>query len=110
MGAGAGRSGTGACALPRLLLSRPVGLLAQSPFPRAPQRIAADLRARNLDHVTLRLHFPDDYPNAPPFVHMLRPRLTEGTGYVLNGGGICMEVRVHGTPARALSWRARKPG
>jgi len=56
------------------------------------QPISADLRSRKLDAVTLRVHFPPDYPNAPPFVHMLRPRLREGTGYVLGGGGICMEL------------------
>ena len=56
------------------------------------QEIAADLRSRKLDRLTLRVIFPPDYPCSPPFVHMLRPRLREGTGYVLPGGGICMEL------------------
>ena len=56
------------------------------------QPIAADLAERGLECVTLRIIFPSDYPNNPPFVHVLRPRLKEGTGYVLNGGGICMEL------------------
>lgn len=54
--------------------------------------LASDMKTRRLDRLTLRVHFPDNYPNAPPFVHMLRPRLKEGTGYVFNGGGICMEL------------------
>ena len=51
--------------------------------------ISADLKERNLDCVTLRANFPPDYPNSPPFVYVLRPRLKENTGYVLRGGGIC---------------------
>ena len=80
--------------------------------------IAVDLRRRRLEHMTLRMHFPPEYPNAPPFVYMVRPtygrralpcmqvirtapflpspqvrpRLKEHTGYVLSGGGICMEL------------------
>jgi ubiquitin-conjugating enzyme E2 Q len=54
--------------------------------------ISADLAARGLDCVTLRACFPSDYPTSPPFVYVLRPRLKEHTGYVLNGGGICMEL------------------
>lgn len=67
------------------------------------QAIAADLLARGLDHVTLRIMFPQDYPTAPPFVHMLRPRLKEGTGYVLGGGGICMELLTPSVSAAASS-------
>ena len=33
---------------------------------------------------------PGGYPCKPPFVHMVRPRLRGG--YVLDGGGICMET------------------
>jgi len=54
--------------------------------------ICADLQARRLEHLALRVHFPLEYPNKPPFVYMLRPRLQEHTGYVLPGGGICMEL------------------
>lgn len=69
------------------------------------QEIAGDLRARNMERLTLRMLFPADYPNSPPFVHMLRPRLREGTGYVLNGGGICMELLTPSewSPATSIS-------
>ena len=69
------------------------------------QEIAADMFAREIDHVALRVHFPIDYPNAPPFVHMLRPRLKESTGYVLPGGGICMELLTPSewSPATSIS-------
>lgn len=56
------------------------------------QPISQDMRDRGIDHLALRVLFPPDYPNSPPFVHMLRPRLRESTGYVLSGGGICMEL------------------
>lgn len=54
--------------------------------------ISSDMASRGIDHLTLRARFPADYPNSPPFVYMLRPRLKEGSGYVLSGGGICMEL------------------
>ena len=41
--------------------------------------IAVDLRRRRLEHMTLRMHFPPEYPNAPPFVYMVRARLKEHT-------------------------------
>lgn len=69
------------------------------------QPIAADMKERGIDHVTLRINFPQDYPNSPPFVYMLRPRLRQGTGYVLNGGGICMELLTPSewSPATSIS-------
>ena len=69
------------------------------------QEIASDLKARQLERVTLRILFPPDYPNSPPFVHMLRPRLRDGTGYVLAGGGICMELLTPAdwSPATSIS-------
>ena len=69
------------------------------------QEISADLKKRKLERVSLRILFPNDYPNSPPFVHMLRPRLKEGTGYVLNGGGICMELLTPSewSPATSIS-------
>ncbi|KAL1515863.1 hypothetical protein AB1Y20_002478 [Prymnesium parvum] len=54
--------------------------------------LARDMEARKIERITLRLHFPDQFPTLPPFVHVLRPRLREGTGYVLPGGSICMEL------------------
>ena len=48
--------------------------------------LAQDLKKRGLDCLTLRIRFPPDFPTQPPFVRVLRPRLRESTGYVLNGG------------------------
>ena len=69
------------------------------------QPITTDLKERGLDRLTLRIIFPQDYPNSPPFVYMLRPRLRQGTGYVLNGGGICMELLTPSewSPATSIS-------
>ena len=40
----------------------------------------------------------------PPFVRVIRPRMKKDTGYVMEGGGICMELltpqahmHMHGT-------------
>ena len=47
--------------------------------------LGEDMKTRRIDCLTLRVHFPDNFPTAPPFVHMLRPRLRHGTGYVFDG-------------------------
>lgn len=40
--------------------------------------------------ITLNMFFPEDYPFAPPFVHVVKPRISKG--YVFSGGAICMEL------------------
>ena len=35
---------------------------------------------------------PNPNPNQPPFVRVIRPRIKLETGFVLDGGGICMEL------------------
>jgi len=72
----------------------------------ADQPISEDMRKRGIDHLVLRVFFPTDFPNAPPFVHMLRPRLRESTGYVLSGGGICMELLTPSEWSPATSFEA----
>mmetsp|Transcript_37453 Transcript_37453/g.89904 ORF Transcript_37453/g.89904 Transcript_37453/m.89904 type:complete len:175 (-) Transcript_37453:303-827(-) len=54
--------------------------------------LAQDLSKRGLACVTLRIRFPSDFPSQPPFVRVVRPRIKENTGFVLGGGGICMEL------------------
>ena len=70
-------------------------LLAYDPKSADPAEAALgkDLKARGMDGLELRMIFedgPGGYPCKPPFVHMVRPRLRGG--YVLDGGGICMET------------------
>eukprot|EP00276_Gloeochaete_wittrockiana_P007299 CAMPEP_0184658738 /NCGR_PEP_ID=MMETSP0308-20130426/26683_1 /TAXON_ID=38269 /ORGANISM="Gloeochaete witrockiana, Strain SAG 46.84" /LENGTH=322 /DNA_ID=CAMNT_0027097961 /DNA_START=12 /DNA_END=977 /DNA_ORIENTATION=- len=43
-------------------------------------------------HVELAVQFPSDYPFAPPFVRVVRPRFRFHTGHVTIGGSICMEL------------------
>ena len=43
------------------------------------------------DHVKLEMSFPNDYPFAPPFVRVVRPRFVRQTGFVMNGA-ICSEL------------------
>ena len=40
--------------------------------------------------ITLRIHFPFDYPMSPPFVYVLKPQIS--CTFVFNGGAICMEL------------------
>lgn len=44
------------------------------------------------DFVTLEMRFSQDYPFAPPFVRVVRPRFVFRTGHVTIGGSICMEL------------------
>lgn len=50
-----------------------------------------DLCKLGLDHVELEMNFPQDYPFAPPFVRVVRPRFQRQTGFVMNGA-ICSEL------------------
>ncbi|XP_045162138.2 serine/threonine-protein kinase 10-like [Mercenaria mercenaria] len=42
--------------------------------------------------VYLEMQFPDEYPMAPPFVRVTRPRFKFFSGHVTIGGSICMET------------------
>ena len=42
------------------------------------------------DIITLRIHYPSDYPISPPFVYVLKPQLS--CSFVFEGGAICMEL------------------
>lgn len=50
-----------------------------------------DLDFLGEDHVELEMSFPNDYPFAPPFVRVVRPRFVRQTGFVMNGA-ICSEL------------------
>jgi len=49
-------------------------------------------RTSGADYVTLNMKFPKDYPFAPPFIRVVRPRFAFHTGHVTIGGSICMEL------------------
>ena len=42
--------------------------------------------------VALRVVFPPDYPDAVPYVRVVRPRFVYQTGHVTIGGSFCSEV------------------
>ena len=69
-------------------------------------QLNADLRAfaqqhpRRAEHgaaVTLELRFPEDYPNAPFFLRLVRPRMQMYTGHVTAGGAICIQALTQGS-------------
>jgi ubiquitin-conjugating enzyme E2 Q len=53
-------------------------------------KLYKDMIRLGVSHITLNILFPEDYPFAPPFLHVVWPRITRG--YVLEGGAICMEL------------------
>merc|ERR1719199_1582712 len=57
----------------------------------ADSNLSQDLMVLGLDHVELEMSFPDQYPFAPPFVRVVRPRFKRQTGFVMNGA-LCMEL------------------
>lgn len=54
--------------------------------------LGAGLHKRQLDHLLLRMVFTEAYPMSPPLVYVVRPKLKKHTGFVMNGGGVCMEL------------------
>jgi len=44
------------------------------------------------DYIEMRVSFPPDYPNAPPFVRVVQPRFQFHTGRVTIGGSLCTDV------------------
>jgi ubiquitin-conjugating enzyme E2 Q len=43
------------------------------------------------DAVTFEARFPVTYPNEPPFVRVVKPRMVWYTGHVTAGGSVCVE-------------------
>ncbi|KAJ4982919.1 polymerase [Stagonosporopsis vannaccii] len=58
--------------------------------------LAQDMKRYDLKSVVLELRFGKDYPMAPPFVRVIRPRFISfaagGGGHVTAGGAMCMEL------------------
>jgi ubiquitin-protein ligase len=53
--------------------------------------LAKDLLVCGMDHVELRMTFPEQYPFEPPFVRVVKPRFKRQTGFVMSGA-LCMEL------------------
>jgi len=49
----------------------------------------ADMVQMGLDHITMHVLFPPDYPFSAPFIRVIRPRFAFRTGHVTVGGAIC---------------------
>ncbi|KAJ5815775.1 hypothetical protein N7474_007552 [Penicillium riverlandense] len=58
--------------------------------------LAKDLKILGLKSIVLELRFPPQFPMAPPFARVIRPRFREfaagGGGHVTAGGAMCMEL------------------
>jgi ubiquitin-conjugating enzyme E2 Q len=59
--------------------------------------LAKQMKQYGLKSVIIEMRFGKDYPMAPPFIRVIRPRFLSfvagGGGHVTAGGSICMEVR-----------------
>lgn len=58
----------------------------------AAEPIARDMAALGVAEIVMHVRFPPDYPFAPPFCRIVRPRFAFHTGHVTVGGSICMEL------------------
>lgn len=58
--------------------------------------LAQDMRKHDIKSIVLELRFGKDYPMAPPFVRVIRPRFlifaAGGGGHVTAGGAMCMQL------------------
>lgn len=54
--------------------------------------LAKDLKKVPGNCVTLHATFPADFPFAPPFLRVIRPRFRYMTGHITVGGSICFEL------------------
>ena len=52
--------------------------------------LAADMREHGINHISLQLTFPENFPFVPPFMRVVSPRIEKG--FVMEGGAICMEL------------------
>jgi ubiquitin-protein ligase len=48
-----------------------------------------DMKQLGLEHLTLHVTFPPNFPFSPPFIRVVRPRFAFRTGHVTLGGSIC---------------------
>lgn len=55
------------------------------------KKLNRDLNRVGLSGIDIAVNFPAEYPFSPPKVRILRPRLRESTGFVIQGG-ICMQL------------------
>lgn len=54
--------------------------------------LAHDLARVRDQCVTLEATFPPDFPFAPPFIRVIRPRFHYRSGHITLGGSCCMEL------------------
>jgi len=52
----------------------------------------ADMQKLKIDCITMQVTFAPNYPFAPPFIRVIRPRFAFRTGHVTMGGAICTLV------------------
>jgi ubiquitin-protein ligase len=51
-----------------------------------------DMKKLNISEIELELKFPPNYPFAPPFIRVVKPRFERLTGHVTLHGAICHEI------------------
>ena len=51
-----------------------------------------DMRRAGVDHILMEVTFPPNFPFAPPFCRVVRPRFVFMTGHITIGGSVCTEL------------------
>ncbi|CAG8483627.1 11078_t:CDS:2 [Acaulospora morrowiae] len=69
--------------------------------------LAQDMVRHGVKSIDLEIRFAPDYPNLPPYIRVIRPRLLRfmngGGGHVTAGGSVCMELLTLGS-SREHGW------
>jgi ubiquitin-conjugating enzyme E2 Q len=51
-----------------------------------------DMKRARVDHILMEVSFPPNFPFAPPFCRVIRPRFVFMTGHITIGGSVCTEL------------------
>jgi len=54
--------------------------------------LSKDMKKLGVEYILINVAFPTNYPFAPPYIRVIRPRFQYRTGHVTIGGSICMEL------------------
>ena len=55
-------------------------------------QISKDMQKLNINEIELEMKFPPNYPFAPPFLRVVKPRFELLTGHITKEGAVCHEI------------------
>lgn len=51
-----------------------------------------DLETMKVENIEFEILIPTEYPFEPPFIRIVKPIFMKSSGYITNGGSMCMEI------------------